>query len=281
MNPSAEPGNKTPSYRENSPPIRFGLRRAYYQYSTSIPQSHLVLVSVLEGIVFGVLLYNNGVVVAAPPNPLTFEYLLRVFLAIAPFIATSLIILLTWTDFVYASTVLIWPPTIQQTALIYLTSVPQIVAAREIADFPVWVVACSFVTLSAALVRFNNLIIFRPYDFEDEQLGADLLRREFYYGWLYSFFGILGLLLISLYGTFRGVFVSSGAFGNFANVDEVLHGVGYLLVLAIEVLLIILVSRYQAYFMNRVTKDTDLEVTRFGGLRHRKSTQEQGRNSGM
>jgi hypothetical protein len=249
------------------------LTRAYYQYSTSIPQSHLVLVSVLEGIVFGVLLFNN-IQMPTFPGSLSLEYCLQVFLALAPFVATSMIILLTWTDFVYASTVLIWPPTIQQTALIYLTCFPQVIAARTIdfSSFAVWVVATSFVTLTAALVRFNNLLIFRNYDFEDERLGADLLRREFYYGWLYSFVGVLGLLLISLYGTFRAQFVASGLFVHFASIDEVMHGIGYVLVLAIEVLLVVLVSRYQSYFMRRVTKGTDLEVTRFGGLRHRRKT---------
>lgn len=266
MNPSAQPNGNVPDYTDGSPPIRFGLKRAYYQYSTSIPQSHLVLVSVLEGIVFGVLLINN-LTLPKFPGALTPEYALQLYLAIAPFVATSLIILLTWTDFVYASTVLIWPPSIQQTALIYLASVPQIVAAREIGDFQVWMLGCSLVTLVAGLVRFNNRLIFRAYDFEDEQLGANLLRREIYYGWLYTGLGLLGLVLISQYGTARAWLQASGAF---PNADDFLHEIGYLSVLAVEVFLVFLVSRYQEYFLSRVTKGTDLEVTRFGSIRHRK-----------
>jgi hypothetical protein len=270
MNPQAQPDSNPPNYAEGSPPIRFGLKRAYYQYSTSIPQSHLVLVSVLEGIVFGVLLINN-LTLPRFSGVVTLGYSLKVFLAIAPFIATSLIILLTWTDFVYASTVLIWPPSIQQTALIYMASVPQIVAARAINNFPVWVVGCSLVTLVAALVRFNNRLIFRAYDFEDEHLGANLLRREIYYGWLYTGLGLLGLVLISLYGVARAGLHS---FPMVTNPDDFLQGFGYLLVLLLEAFLILLVARYQEYFLANITKGTDLEVTRFGGLRHRRAAQQ-------
>lgn len=268
MSTQSEPTDETSDYAAISPPIRFGLKRAYYQYSTSIPASHLVLVSVLEGIVFGVLLLNPLNLEAAP-SVLTFAYMLKFFNAVAPFVATSMIILLTWTDFVYASTVLIWPPTILLTALIFITAVPQVIAAREINDFPVWVVGASLVTLTAGIIRFTNRLIFRSYDFDDERLGANLLSREIAYGAVYTTLAFIGFVLIIAYPSFRAQFVATGQFHDLS-VDDFMHAIGYIMVLAIEVGLTIMVSRYQAYFMTRVTKGTDLEVTSFGGIRHRR-----------
>ncbi len=119
------------------PPLRFGINRFYYLYNTSLPQLHLILISILQGLAFGVLLLDDSLL----PDQFSWDAVFRFLLQEHPylqFIGSSLVILLVWMDFVYASLIFIWPASFLQAGLIYLIALTEILTFKEINNWLVW-----------------------------------------------------------------------------------------------------------------------------------------------
>lgn len=53
--PNNAAGNTTVRQGNESPPLSLGPKRLHYQFSAALPQVHLTLVSIVQGIAFGVL----------------------------------------------------------------------------------------------------------------------------------------------------------------------------------------------------------------------------------
>src|SRR5258708_8506674 len=138
MNQQPSPIDEIHIFENENPPIKFGSKRLFYQYSVSIPQIQLVLVSVLQGIVFTVLLTRSIPIphlAKAAFNLLQLSLLLQFFVQqyfYLPYILTSLILIIVWTNFVYASAVFVWPPTPLQAGLIYLITIVEVVMANAV-----------------------------------------------------------------------------------------------------------------------------------------------------
>src|SRR5207248_7408164 len=109
------------------------------------------------------------------------------------YIISALIILIAWMDIVYASAVLIWPPTALQAGLIFLLAVAEIVMVQDIQNLPIWVVGCGLVTIVGGITRCNNFRIFKKEDFEEPVVGSSILRNELIYGLVYIVLGLIGV----------------------------------------------------------------------------------------
>jgi len=92
---------------QEQPPLTFGPKRIHYLYSVVLPQIHLTLVSVLQGIVFGVLLVS----IPLPPTsswPTILYYLLDHYFYL-PYGISSVVIIIIWIQFVEVTMFLFWP----------------------------------------------------------------------------------------------------------------------------------------------------------------------------
>lgn len=265
--PMAEPPNQSThqgTFDAHSPPITFGARRVYHQYSVVIPQIHLVLVSLLQGVAFGVLLLQPI------PLPETLgKTTLSFFLAhyfYAPYLISSLIILIAWMDFVYAAVVLIWPPTALQAGLTYSLAVAEVTMVRNVESLPIWVSAAGAVTIIGGITRINNYRIYTHHDFEDTKLGARMLRNEVIYGTVYLVLGSIGMAYGFAYDWLLSQVRSVVPQGN---ADQLLHWVSYIDLVVDVVVILIVDVLYRQQLLRQITKDTSLEVTRHGGIRHK------------
>jgi hypothetical protein len=177
-----------------APPIEFGPRRAFYQYSVGVPQFHLILVSVLQGIVFSLL------VNALPSLPQWSEFSLDFMLTAAPYVLSALIVLIVWVDFVYVSAVLVWPARFWYAFLIYTVTFAEVFMVRALiipgqVDIAKWVFGVGLVVCVSGFVRLSNRSYFRPgsKQFVDEEVRKWVWGREKNLAALYVVLGAIGI----------------------------------------------------------------------------------------
>lgn len=264
---------------EGSPPLQFGARRLYYQYSVTIPQIQLVLASVLQGIVFTILL-TKPIPIPNHVKPDVFflfqlPYLIGFFQGeyfYLPYIVTALVIIIAWMDYVYAVAVLIWPPTPLQASLIVLLTLAEIAMASTVSPIGIalWRSSLGLTTVIGGIMRFNNVRIFTAGDFADLQLGEEILSNERKYGIAYVVLGSFGTVIgMSYYVILSWV---GPLFPSLNAADRFLHWILYLIILLEICGVLIADSRYRQYLLTRLTRSTKppLEVTRYGGIRFRR-----------
>lgn len=235
-----------------------------------------MLVSVLQGIAFTVLLTKS-----IPPPPksvfsilqpsLLLQWLLQQYFYL-PYILTSLILIIVWMNFVYASAVFIWPPTPLQAGLIFSIAIVEVVMANSVENFPIWRSAIGLTTVIGGLIRCNNVRIFAPRDFEDPQFGEALLRKERSYGIAYIILGTVGVVSGLLYSFILSWLQSR--FPGLKNVDNLLHWTFYLLILGELIIVLKVDAVNRQSLLLKLTEKTDLGVTRYGGIWQKKSTKD-------
>src|SRR5205085_8095055 len=99
--------NKIITRNHEIPTLTISPQRFHYYYSSVLPQIHLTLVSVLQGIAFGVLLLGIPLPHDTTRLP-AFEFLFQQYLYL-PYIISSLLILSIWKQFVAACIFSTWP----------------------------------------------------------------------------------------------------------------------------------------------------------------------------
>lgn len=138
-----------------TPPLNMGPHRFHYQYAAVIPQTYLTLISVLQGIVFGVLLLNFPL-----PKNLSIESIRLVFVQqffYLPYVISSMIILAIWSQLVQAILFLTWPFTPRQTTLIFFLSLLEILAFTNIGNFSIWLGGLGTIGIVGGVIRLNNI----------------------------------------------------------------------------------------------------------------------------
>jgi ribonucleoside-diphosphate reductase beta chain len=249
------------TFDDESPPLEFGVRRLYYQYSVTIPQIHLILISILQGTVITSFLAR----VIPNPHVFSFAFLLQIYFYL-PYILTFMVILIAWMDFVYASGVLIWPPTAFQATLIFLLALAEIAMVNSIDTFYLWRIMLGLTTVIGGFMRLNNFRIFKGNDFADYHLGKRILSNELIYGLAYVILGLMGASIGLIYSS---LLIWTNAHYPHIEGDRVLHWVFYSLIL-LEVSIVLIVDViYRQWLLRRLTRDTDLEITPHGGIRHK------------
>jgi hypothetical protein len=259
-----------------APPIEFGPRRAFYQYSVGVPQFHLILVSVLQSIVFGMLVTN------LPPLPQWSEVNARgldFVLAAAPYLLSALIVLIVWVDFVYVSAVLVWPARFWYAFLIYSVTFTEVFMVRAIIepgqiDIPKWVFGVGLVVGVSGLVRLSNRSYFRPgsSQFVDEEVRNWVWGREKILAVLYVVLGAIGMALGFFYTNLLHLF--SIAFDNIPgntlsliSAEQAFKGITYGVTLFAVVFSIKFERDFYERFLRRVFEGKPTEKPRTSEVR--------------
>jgi len=263
------------TYGIEKPALTLGPRRFHYQYSVVLPQVHLILVSVLQSIAFGVLLLG----IPLPTNTLwsfVLGYAYQQYFYL-PYVISSLLVLVIWKQFVYASLLSIWPLTSIHIFLIYLIAVIEIVAFRVITvasggtlsstSLAVWLFWLGWVGVVGGCIRLYNLPFIKKEDFDPEMPNNGAIKA-----WqIYRKSQIRdGLLYV---GLGCGVITLGTIFSQLSNLLKPFLWLilGFLLFILILILLLDFIFR-RALFA-QLTENSDLYVTSSSVLRYKKTGQ--------
>ena len=264
--------NHTETFEYENPPLQFGAKRLYYQYSVAVPQIQLILASILQGIVFSTLLLKPIPLPSLSKDtyflfqlPYFFQFFQHQYFYLA-YILTSLVLIIVWVDYVYASAVLIWPPTTLQAGLFYMFTVAEMAMANTVSpeNLPLWRCSLGLVTIIGGLIRCNHTRIFAEGDFADPFLGRTVLRNEGIYGVAFIVLGSIGVLLGLSYYVILGWIET---YFPRLDADRFLHWSLYLIIF-VEIIGIITVDvKYRQGLLRKLVRNTSLEVTPHGGIR--------------
>lgn len=245
-----------------SPSLLLGPRRLHYQYSVSLPQLHMTLISVLQGLAFAVLL-SRIPLVPSDPSTGVLAFLLQQHFFL-PYVTSSLLILLIWLQFIYASMFVIWPVSTLQTALIYLLALAEIVTFQEIDQLPAWVAGLGFVAIVGGCIRLNNLRWQNQLDYVSPRPERTWRNAQIADGLLYIGLGVFYIALGISYPRIIAALAPVLPFG--AQLDP--WGV---LVLTLVVLGISGArdTRFRQRFLRELTEGSDLTVSPHGTLCYR------------
>ncbi len=145
------------------PPLTLGPKRLHYQHSVVLPQTALTLVSVLQGIVFGILLVNTPLLPSL--TALSWNLLFQQYLYL-PYIISVIVILLIWQQFVSVILFVLWPQTLYQYTLMFLIALAEILTFRQIGSFSLWLFGVGCIAIIGGGTRLSNLRLIRKGNYE-------------------------------------------------------------------------------------------------------------------
>src|SRR5205085_5080895 len=252
--------NKIITRNHEIPTLTISPQRFHYLYSAVMPQIHLTLVSVLQGIAFGVLLLGI-------PFPTSFESLLQLYFYL-PYIISSLGILIIWKQFMYASMFRNWPASTTQIALIYLLAVGEIIAFRLIsvssnlpliATVSTWLICIGLVMIFGGCIRLNDLRLEKIEDFESSDLGRISRKGDFHNGTFLVCSGIALIILALFYNRLMDMLKST---------TSLLPWIIYISLFVILCCMLQLDTRHRRAFLRALVKESDLVISAHGVLRY-------------
>ena len=253
-----------------TPPLTMGPQRLHYFYSAVLPQVHLTLISILQGIAFGVLLL--GIPLPSDTSRLpSFEFCLQVYFYL-PYLISSLGILIIWKQFVYASAYADWPVSTPQIGLIYLIAVGEIVAYRVISVPPtklsgtlsVWLICVGFVLIVGGCIRLNNLRLQGRENFRSLTLAKFSNRTQLFNGILYLSAG----LAIITFGLWYNQVVNM--LKNWPQIASLIPWAVYVSLLIMLCLFLLLDSRSRHPLLRELIKGSGLVLSSQGVMSYKK-----------
>lgn len=191
--------------RVREPRVEHEARRVHYEYSVSLPQLNLTLISILQGLAFGVLLSHIPLFPRPGESLVSFVLEQHLFL---PFITSSLLILFIWLQFMHGARVIIWPVSTLQTGLVYLLTLTQIVTFNEIEHVPAWVAGLGFVGIVGGCHRLSNLLWHRRLDYLSTKPKRTWHVAQALDGGAYVVVGVLYVMLGLNYASVLGAIES-------------------------------------------------------------------------
>ncbi len=256
------------------PSLQMGPERLHYEYSAALPQVHLTLVSVLQGIAFALLLLSiplPGESWCPLPNDNPYPTLVNCVLQqhlYLPYVVSSLLILLIWGQFVYASMFEFWSFSPLQMGLVFLLSLAETLTFKVIIDLQAWLIGLGFIGLFGGFIRFSNVVVPTKDDFESQDAAQVLISYNRRDGFLYVLAGFLLVLLGTMYRV-----VIQLARQYFPQGADLLPWfvLGFLLISMM--LLWILGSRFRYVLLLEIARGSDLTVTPRGIVRYKESHQ--------
>jgi hypothetical protein len=145
------------------PPLTVGPKRLHYQQSVVLPQTALTLVSVLQGIAFGILLVNTPLLPSL--TALSWNLLLQQYLYL-PYIISVILILLIWQQYVSVILFVLWPQNLYQYGLIFLMALTEILTFRQIGSLSLWLFGFGCIGIIGGVTRLSNLRLFTKGNYE-------------------------------------------------------------------------------------------------------------------
>lgn len=132
--------------------LKLGAQRTAIQLSTFLPQIHLTLISVLQGLVLAILIDEfrwSGDI----------AYFLRS-------IDSLLIIVLVWFLYCFVFVIFVWPLSYWHTLLQFALAVAQSFAFLHISDSGAWTLGLAAICFIACLIRLTNTYLVKPRSYE-------------------------------------------------------------------------------------------------------------------
>ena len=124
------------------------------QFRQILPQIHLTLISVLQGLALGALLLNFGQPQSAAPADVARAFLQHAFYL--PQLASFLMIVTIWVQYMYVVFTLPWPLNYVNTALQFLLVVPEVAAFSTVNHVGIWVLWVGVIGLIGTVIRIRN-----------------------------------------------------------------------------------------------------------------------------
>jgi hypothetical protein len=248
---------------KENPPLTFGPERLHYQYSVGLPQMHLSFVSVLQGLVFGVLLL--GLPLPSATNLAALGQFVLDQHAYLAYLVSSILILVIWAQYAQNSLYAIWPLSSGQLGLSLVLSVAELLAVRAINQFGMWLVGLGAIGVIGGLIRLNNLRLQAPEDFESAKLARR--KRWSWDGLIYVSLGILtvagGIGFLSLPQWF------SLTAAQLSQVRSAIEWIALSVLTAVALLIGALDRRQRRILLQTALEESDLLITQLGVIRYR------------
>jgi len=225
----------------------------------------MTLVSVLQGVAFGALLLNIPLP-AGGSWSVIFHFLLGHYFYL-PYIISSLIIIMIWTQFVGVNMFLFWPLSRLQTILVFLLTLCEIIAFRNIEILSVWIACLGAVAIVGGWIAQRNFLFMTKDMFE----AIPSLEKTFEYFQksnrktvkLYFGLGAFTMLLGLAYNWLVTIIMS--------RVPQLASLVSWGIILSLFITLIILLQRdidYRRGWLNQVIEGSDLVPSPHGGIKY-------------
>jgi hypothetical protein len=139
---------------EDSTLIKLGAKRTVVQLNTFLPQIHLTLISVLQGLALGILIAQ-----IESHFSITAENILL-------YINSLLIIVLVWYLYSSVFVIFMWPLSFLHTLLQFCLTIAQSISFLFISEPGAWTIGIAITALIAGIIRFANTQIVRPEIYE-------------------------------------------------------------------------------------------------------------------
>jgi len=137
--------------------IRLGAERLAFQYSSLLPQVHLTLISILQGIALGILIEQL----------IQQLYSRSIDLMVLPFyIASIVIIALIWQQYALAFIAFLWPFWGYHILLQFVFAAFEVFAFAAISKPAIWVLGIAGTAFTGSIIRKMNTKIVIPDNYE-------------------------------------------------------------------------------------------------------------------
>ena len=181
------------------PSLEYGPQRLHYMYSVGIPQAYLTLFSILQGVVFGVLLTTIPFP-QATTLPEFWSLVLRQYLYL-PYVISLSVLILIWLHQVSITLTGGWPHSFPQVGLVTLLALFEVFTSRTIATLPLWLCFTGCVSLIGGVILIRTGTTHLSEDFDAslpfQRFGYSLKQSEIQRGKQYLFIGI-GLIMLAV-----------------------------------------------------------------------------------
>lgn len=266
--------------RHDYPPLTYGPHRLHYQYSAVLPTIHLTLVSILQGLAFGVLLL--GIPISDPHQIYWVNFLLSDYFYF-PYLASSILILLIWKEFAQACVYSNWPLSAFQSGLIYSIAVPEILAFRAISiaagDNPKltptmlsgWLIGLGFVGIIGGWIRINNNRLDELTDYVSEEIARDSFKREGLEGLLYIGLGVFWALI----GVVYKLFIIFKVLINVPQINSIMSWSIVVLILIVVSTVFWLDTKNRKEYLAKFIENSDLIMSRKEVIRYSPNIEEE------
>ena len=251
---------------KETPSLVMNPRRLHYVYAQVLPQAYLTLLSVLQGIVFGILLLKIPF-----PGSLSFgaisSLLLKQYLYL-PYIVSSLVILIIWNQFVHGILFLAWPFNVFQSSLFFLMAVAETIVVIGIGTLSLWLFGLGCIAIVGGILRFNNI----RYLPDKEQSSVAPLnvysafskKTEIFDGTFYTLVGFIVLFLSFLCNDLTEVIASHSSLS-----PTFFSWFCFILLFSIECVILQIDKKNRRIYLATFAKGSDLLFSRHGILGYR------------
>lgn len=134
--------------------VKLSAKRTVVQLNTFLPQIHLTLISVLQGLALGILIAQIE------------NHFSTTIQSILLYINSLLIIVLVWYLYSSVFVIFVWPLSFPHTLLQFCLTIAQSISFLFISQPGAWTIGVAIAAFIAGIIRFTNTKVVRPEIYE-------------------------------------------------------------------------------------------------------------------